>query len=65
MAKALPPVVSNQWACRERTSVVHAIAHWLAEAADAGLEMELTKAYDNIGHGVATAAFEAEHVPTA
>lgn len=65
MAKALPEVALNQWACRKRTSVVHAISEWLAEAADSGLEMDLSKAYDNIDHGIAAAAFEAEGVPKA
>ncbi|CAK0871571.1 unnamed protein product, partial [Prorocentrum cordatum] len=63
LALALPEVAANQWACRRRTSVVHAVSHWLSEACTAGLEMDLTKAYDNIAHRIAEEAFRKEAVP--
>ena len=67
LACALPTVDEHQWACRQGTSVVHAIADWLAETADddAGAEMDLSKAYDNVDHQVASIAFEFQAVPAA
>ena len=63
LAAALPEVADNQWACRKETSVVHAIADWLAADGSAGSEMDLSKAYDNISHELAAEAFVHECLP--
>ena len=63
LAEALPDVDAEQWACRKKTSVVHAISDWLAGEDDEGAEMDLSKAYDNVDHGVAAEAFRYESVP--
>ena len=65
LAGSLPEVDEDQWACRKLTSVVHATCSWLAADCDEGAETDLSRAYDNIDHGIAAASFEAGGVPEA
>jgi hypothetical protein len=65
LAVALPTAAENQYACKSGVSVSHAISAWLSVGATRGLEMDLSKAYDNVDHYVAVAALRAERAPEA
>lgn len=63
-AQSVPQPSGTQWACKREISVIHAVADWLAQCDHAveGAEMDLSKAYDMLGHEVVAAALEREGV---
>ncbi|CAK0863108.1 unnamed protein product, partial [Prorocentrum cordatum] len=57
----------SQWACKKFMRVVHAAWHWLqmVEEGGVGSEHDLSKACDNIDHGVAVECLRRHAVPQA
>ena len=60
LVASLPQLPTGQWGGKAETSVVEAIASWLAHDGDAGSERDLAKAFDTIDHGVGQRALIAQ-----
>eukprot|EP00959_Pyramimonas_sp_CCMP1952_P072533 1515453-Pyramimonas_sp.AAC.1 len=63
----MPQPPDNQYAGRRATSAAHAISSWLhyCEVSEAGAELDLSRAYDNIDHAVSTQACICSGAPAA
>ncbi len=53
-----PPVPEVQWCCRTGAGVVQGTADWLARPCRAGMELDLSKAFDTLSHEVLRVALE-------
>ena len=59
-----PPVPEAQWCCRTGAGVVQGTADWLARPSRAGMELDLSKAFDTLNHEVLRVALEDMCLPT-
>ena len=60
-----PPVPEAQWCCRTGAGVVQGTADWLARPCRAGMELDLSKAFDTLNHEVLRVALEDMRLPPA